>query len=77
MWVPHLSEWIHSIRAKSKYNISWIIREVLMMSKIKMFPLTMIHRVSNLFIRLVIHLPKQQLSIPWVGEHMLQSVDHR
>jgi hypothetical protein len=29
MWVSHLSEWIHSIYAKFKPDISWIIREVL------------------------------------------------
>jgi hypothetical protein len=66
MWFPHLSEWIHFIRAKSKPNISWIIREVLLMSKIKLFLLSAIHRVPNLSLRLVIHMPKQRLSIPWV-----------
>jgi hypothetical protein len=25
VWVPHLSEWIHSIYTKSKHDISWII----------------------------------------------------
>jgi hypothetical protein len=55
----------------------WIIREVLLMSKIKMFPLPTISRVSNLSIRLVIHMSKQYLNIPWVGEHTLQAVDHR
>jgi hypothetical protein len=64
MWVPHLSEWIHSIRAKYKHDISWIIKEVLLMSKIKISPLSTICRVSNLSIRLVIHMPKQQLNIP-------------
>jgi hypothetical protein len=64
MWVPHLSEWIHSIRAKSKPDIFWISREVLLISKIKLFLLSTIRRVSNLFIHLVIHMPKQQLSIP-------------
>jgi hypothetical protein len=77
IWVPHLSEWIHFIREKSKPDIFWIIREVLLMSKIKMFPLPTISRVSNLSIRLVIHMSKQYLNIPWVGEHTLQAVDHR
>jgi hypothetical protein len=77
VWVPHISEWILSIRVRSKPDIFWIIREVLPMSKIKMFPLPTIYRVSNLFIHLAIHMPKQQLSISWVGEHMLQAVDHK
>jgi hypothetical protein len=64
VWVPHLSEWIHSIHAKFKPAISWIIREVHLMSKIKIFPMPTIHRVSNLFIRLVLHMSKQQLRIP-------------
>jgi hypothetical protein len=63
--VPHLSEWIHSIHAKSKLDISWFIREILLMSKIKLFPHFTICRVSNLSICLVIHMLKEQLSIPW------------
>jgi hypothetical protein len=39
MQVPHPSKLTHSICAKSKPDISWIIREVLLMSKIKLFPL--------------------------------------
>jgi hypothetical protein len=74
---PHFSEWIHFIRAKSKPDISLIIREVLLMSKIKIFPLSTIHRVSNPSIHLAIHILKQQLSIPWVSEHTLQVTDHR
>jgi hypothetical protein len=66
MWVPHLSEWTHYIHAKSKPDNSWIIREVLLTSKIKLFSLLAIHRVSNLSICIAIHMPKQQLSIPWV-----------
>jgi hypothetical protein len=77
VWVPHLSEWIYSISAMSKLDISWIIREVLLMSKIKIFPLLTIHRVSNFSIRFAIHMPKQQLITPWVGEHMLQAFDHK
>jgi hypothetical protein len=76
VWVPHLFEWTHSIRAKSKPDISWIIRNVLRMSKIKLFPLSAIHKVLNLSICLEIHMPKQQLSIAWVLQHMLQAVDH-
>jgi hypothetical protein len=64
VWVLHLSKWTHSICAKSKPDISWIIREILLMSKIKFFPLFAMCRVSNLSICLVIHMPKQQLSIP-------------
>jgi hypothetical protein len=66
VWVPRLSKWTYFIRAKSKPNIFWIIREVLLMSKIKLFPLSAIRRVSNLSICLTIHMPKQQLIIPWV-----------
>jgi hypothetical protein len=65
--VPHLSEWIHFICAKSKLDISWIIRE----------HTPTICRVSNLSIRLAIHMPKQQLKIPWVGKHTLQVVNHK
>jgi hypothetical protein len=64
VWVPHLSEWTHSSHAKFKPDISWIIREVLLMSKIKLFPLYTICRVSNLSICLAIHMTKQQLNIP-------------
>jgi hypothetical protein len=39
MRVPHPSKLTHSICSKSKPDISWIIREVLLMSKIKLFPL--------------------------------------
>jgi hypothetical protein len=65
VWVPHLSKRIHSICAKFKPYISWI------------FSLPTIHRVLNLSIRLVLQMPKQQLNIPWVGEHILQAVNHR
>jgi hypothetical protein len=59
VWVPRLSKWIHSIHAKSKPDISWIMRDILLMIKIKLFSLFAIRRVSNLSIRLVIHMPKQ------------------
>jgi hypothetical protein len=35
MWIPHLSERIHSIGAKTKSKIPWIVREVLLMAKTK------------------------------------------
>jgi hypothetical protein len=66
IWIPRLSEWSHFICAKSKPDISWIIREVFLMSKIKLFPLSAICMVLNLSIYLVIHMPKQQLNISWV-----------
>jgi hypothetical protein len=77
VWVSHLSERIHCICTKSKPDIPWVIREVLQMSKVKMFSLPTICRVLNLNIHLALSMPKQQLNIPWVGEHMLQPVDHR
>jgi hypothetical protein len=77
MCVPHLSKRIHSIRAKSKPDIRWIIKEVLLMGKVKIFPLLTIRRVSDFSIHLVLHMPKQELNIPWIGEHMLQAVDYR
>jgi hypothetical protein len=59
MWVPHLSEMIHSIGVKIKPNIPWFIREVLLMVKVKIFPLPTIRRMSNLSICLSLHMPKQ------------------
>jgi hypothetical protein len=38
VWVPHLSKRIHSISAKIKSNIPWIVRKVLM-AKVKMYSL--------------------------------------
>jgi hypothetical protein len=43
MWVPHLCERIHSIGAKKKSNNLWIVRKVLLMAKVKMFPLRARH----------------------------------
>jgi hypothetical protein len=77
MWVPHLCERIHSIDAKTKTNISWIIREVLLMIKVKMFPLPTISRMLDLSIRLSLDMPKQKLSIARIGEHTLQVVNDR
>jgi hypothetical protein len=77
MWVPHLSKRIHSIGAKTKSNIPWIIREVLLMAKVKMFPLPTISRMSDLSIPLSLDMPKQELSFPSIGEHMFQAVNDR
>jgi hypothetical protein len=68
MWVCHLSERIHSIDAKTKSNIPWIIREVLLMTKVKM---------SDHTIPLSLDMPKQELNIPRIGEHMLQAINDR
>jgi hypothetical protein len=71
LWVPHLSEMIHSIGAKTKSNIPWIIRKVLIMAKVEMFPLPIISRMSDLFIPLPLDMPKQELSFPRIREHTL------
>jgi hypothetical protein len=42
-----------------------------------MFPLPTIRRMSDLSIRLLPHMPKQELSIPRIGDRTLQAVDHR
>jgi hypothetical protein len=77
VWVPHLSERIHSIGAKTKSNIPWIIRKVLLMVKVEMFSLPTISRMSNLSIPLSLDMPKQELSFPSISEHMLQMVNDR
>jgi hypothetical protein len=77
VWVLHLSERIHSIGGKTKPNIPWIIGEVLLMVKVEMFPLPTISRMPDLSIRLSLDMPKQELSIPRIGEHTLQAVNHR
>jgi hypothetical protein len=59
MWVPHLSERIHSISAKTKSNTPWIVRNVLLMAKVKMFPLPTINRMLDLSILLSLDMPKQ------------------
>jgi hypothetical protein len=46
--VLHLSERIHSSGAKTKSNIPWIVRKVLLMAKVEMFPIPTISRMSNL-----------------------------
>jgi hypothetical protein len=77
VWVPHLSEWIHSIGAKTKSNITWIIRKVLIMAKVEMFPLPTISRMSDLSIPLPLDTPKQELSFPSIREQELQMVNDR
>jgi hypothetical protein len=67
MWLPHLSKRIHSIDAKTKPHIPWIIREVIIMVKVEIFSLPTISRMSELSIRLSLHMPKQELSIPRIG----------
>jgi hypothetical protein len=58
MWVPHLSERIHSIGAKTKSNIPWIVRKVLLLAKVKMFPLSTNNKMSDLSIPLSLDMPK-------------------
>jgi hypothetical protein len=76
MWVPHHSERIHSIDVKTKSNIPWIVRKVLM-PKVKMFPLPTISSISDLFIPLSLDMPKQELTFPSIREHTLQTVNGR
>jgi hypothetical protein len=77
LWVPHLSKRIHSIGAKTKSNISWIVRKVLIMAKVEMFPLPTISRMSDLSIPLSLDMPKQELSFPSIREHIFQMVNDR
>jgi hypothetical protein len=77
VWVPHLSEMIHSIGAKTKSNIPWIVRKVLLMAKVKMFSLPTISRMSDLSIPLSLDMPKQDLSFPSIREHTIQMVNDR
>jgi hypothetical protein len=77
VWVPHLSERIHSIGAKTKSNIPWIIREVILMTKVKMFPLPTINGMSGLSIPLSLDMPKQELTFSSTREHTLQTVNAR
>jgi hypothetical protein len=77
IWVPHLSKRIYSISANTKSNIPRIIREVLLMAKVEMFPLPIISRMSDLSIPLSLDMPKQELSSSSIGEHTLQVVNDR
>jgi hypothetical protein len=72
--VPHLFERIHSIGAKTKSNIPWIVRNILM-AKVKTFPLPTNSRMSDLSIPLSFDMPKQELSFPSIREHTLQMVN--
>jgi hypothetical protein len=47
------------------------------MVKVEIFPRPTIHRMLDLSIYLLLHMPKEGLSIPEIGEHTLQAVDHR
>jgi hypothetical protein len=77
VWIPHLSERIHSIGAKTKSNILWIVRKVLLMAKVEMFALPTISRMSDLCIPLLLDMLKQELSFPSIREHMLQMINDR
>jgi hypothetical protein len=72
-----ISQRIHSIGAKTKSNIPWIIRKVLIMAKDEMFPLPTISRMSDLSIPLPLDMPKQELNFPSIIEHTLQMVNDR
>jgi hypothetical protein len=71
VWVPHLSERIHSIGDKTKSNIPLIIRKVLIMAKVKMFPLPTISRMSDLSIPLLLDMSKQEFNFLSIREHTL------
>jgi hypothetical protein len=61
----------------SKSNIPWIVRKVLLMAKVEMFPLPTSSRMSDLSIPLSLDMPKQELSFPSIREHMFQTVNGR
>jgi hypothetical protein len=77
VWVPHLSERIHSIGAKTKSNIPWIIQKVLLVAKVEMFPLPTISRMMDVSIPLLLDMSKQELSFPSIREHMPQTINDR
>jgi hypothetical protein len=68
---------IYSIGAKTKSNIPWFVRKVLLIAKVKMFPLPTISRISDLSIPLSLDMPKQELRFPSIREHTLQTVNDR
>jgi hypothetical protein len=76
VWVPHVSKMIHSIGAKIKSNIPWIVRKVLR-ANVEMLPLPTISRMLDLSIPLPLDMPKQELSFPSIREHTLQTVNDR
>jgi hypothetical protein len=73
VWVPHLSERIHSISAKTKSNIHLIVRKVLLMARVEMFPLPTISRMSDLSIPLGLDMTKQELSFKqsMIGRYLI------
>jgi hypothetical protein len=75
--VAHLYKRIHSIGTKTKSNIPWILRKVLLMTKVELFPLPTISWMSDLSIPLLLDMPKQELSFPSIREHTLQTVNDR
>jgi hypothetical protein len=77
MSVPHLSERIHSVGGKTKSNIPWIIRKVLLMAKVEIFPLPTISRMLDLSIPLLLDMTKQGLNFPSIREHTLGTVNDR
>jgi hypothetical protein len=77
VWVHHLFKRIYFIGVKTKYNIPWIIRKVLHMAKVELFPLPTIGRMSDLPIPLSLDIPKQELSFLTIREHMVQTVNDR
>jgi hypothetical protein len=66
---------IHSIGVKKKSNIPWIVRKVLLMAKVEIFPLPTISRMLDVSIPLLLDMPKQELSFPSIREHTLQTVN--
>jgi hypothetical protein len=77
VWVHHLFKRIYFIGVKTKYNIPWIIRKVLHMAKVELFPLPTIGRMSDLSIPLSLDIPKKELSFLTIREHMVQTVNDR
>jgi hypothetical protein len=77
VWVPYLSERIHSIGVMTKSNIPWIVRKVLLMVKVEMFSLPTISRMSDISIPLSLDMPKQELRFPSIRENTLQMVNDR
>jgi hypothetical protein len=75
VWVSHLSKRIHSIGAKTKSNIPWIVTKVLLMAKVEIFLQHTISRMSDLSIPLLLDMTKKELSLPSIGEHILQTVN--
>jgi hypothetical protein len=47
------------------------------MAKVKIFPLSTTRKMSDLSIPLSLDMPKKELSISRIGEHMLHAVNDR